>query len=63
MQTVNIQAAKTQLSRLVALASAEESQPPVRRQRVLGILAGQLSVPDSFGEPLPDDLLDVFEGR
>ncbi len=80
MQTVNIHAAKTQLSRLVdeAAAGAEiiiaRAGKPVARlmplaaspapqRRVLGRLAGQISIPADFDAPLPDDVLDAFEGR
>ena len=79
MQTVNIHAAKTQLSRLVEQAAAGEEiiiaragRPLARlvplteaaagRKRVLGMLAGQLQVPDSFDAPLPEDMLAAFEG-
>jgi prevent-host-death family protein len=80
MQTVNIHAAKSQLSRLVDQAAAGEEiiiaragKPVARlvplavaatpRKRVLGILKGTLTVPDDFDAPLPDDVLDAFEGR
>lgn len=78
MTTVNIHAAKTQLSRLVELAATGEEvviaragKPIVRlvpvapatRQRHLGILEGKITVPDDFDAPLPADLLDAFEGR
>jgi prevent-host-death family protein len=80
MQTVNIHAAKTHLSRLVDAAAAGEeiviarAGKPVarlvaleavpRRPIVLGTLAGKLGpIPDDFDAPLPDDLLDAFEGR
>ncbi len=80
MQTVNIHAAKTQLSRLVdeAAAGAEIiiaragkpvarlmplAAPPAPQRRVLGRLAGQISIPADFDAPLPDDILDAFEGR
>lgn len=76
MQTVNIHAAKTQLSRLVDQAAAGEeiviakAGVPVaklvpidrpRAQRVLGLLAGQLRVPDDFDAPLPEEVLRSFE--
>ncbi len=35
---------------------------PARPKRVLGSLAGELVVPADFDAPLPDDLLDAFEG-
>ncbi len=80
MQTVNIHAAKTQLSRLVEKAAAGEeiiiaragkpvarlmplATPPALRKRILGRLAGHLTVPADFDKPLPDDVLDAFDGR
>jgi prevent-host-death family protein len=78
MRTVNIHAAKTQFSRLVDAAAAGEeiliakSGKPVarlgplvapKRKRKLGALAGKLHVPEDFDAPLPDEVLDAFEGR
>jgi prevent-host-death family protein len=78
MRTVNIHAAKTHLSRLVEAAAAGEeiiiakSGKPVaklgplaaeKKKRVLGPLAGKYRVPADFDAPLPDELLDAFEGR
>jgi prevent-host-death family protein len=81
MQTINIHAAKTQLSRLVDEAAAGQEiviaragkpvarlmplAPPPQRapKRVLGILAGQLQVPDDFDAPLSDEDLASFEGH
>ena len=77
MQTINIHAAKTHFSRLVDEAAAGEeiiiakAGKPVARlvplakkpKRQLGLLAGQLTVSDDFDAPLPDDLLDLFEGK
>ena len=79
MQTINIHAAKTQLSRLVdEVASGKEiiiaraGKPvaklvplasPSKQRRVLGRLAGQLTVPADFDAPLPGEVLDAFEGR
>jgi hypothetical protein len=37
--------------------------PRKKAERVLGIFRGQFTVPDDFDAPLPDDLLDLFEGR
>ena len=34
-----------------------------KKNRPLGLAAGKFTVPDSFFEPLPDDLLDLFEGK
>jgi prevent-host-death family protein len=77
MQTVNIHAAKTQLSRLVTAAAAGEEiiiaragrplarlvplAPVAGQRRQLGVLAGRLSVPADFDAPLPDAELDRFE--
>jgi prevent-host-death family protein len=78
MRTVNIHAAKTQLSRLVEAAAAGEeiiiarSGKPMARlgplagppgKRRLGILAGKLRVPEDFDTPLPDEVIEAFEGR
>ena len=78
MEVVNIHAAKTHLSRLVdqvvageEIVIARAGRPvarlvplaPAKPKRVLGLLAGTLTVPDDFDRPLPDDLLDLFEGR
>jgi prevent-host-death family protein len=78
MRMLNIHAVKTQLSRLVeAAAPGEEiiiakSGKPVARLgpladigcgRRLGILAGKLRAPENFDSPLPDELVDGFEGR
>ena len=76
MRTVNIHAAKTQLSRLVEAAAAGEEiiiakagKPVARlgplagpgRSGRLGILAGKLRVPEDF-DATPE-VVDVFGGR
>lgn len=76
MRTLNIHEAKTHLSRIVdeVAAGAEvviaKSGKPMARlvplaerrpKRKLGILAGQLHVPDDFDEPLLNEVLDEFE--
>ena len=78
MVTVNIHEAKTQLSKLVDRAAKGESfiiaksgKPlarlgplhGARRKRRLGVLAGKLRVPEDFDAPLPDEVIDAFEGR
>jgi prevent-host-death family protein len=74
---VNIHEAKTHLSRLlerVALGEeiiiAKSGRPiarllPVRQkpQRVPGTHKDVIVVSDDFDEPLPEELLDAFEGR
>jgi prevent-host-death family protein len=73
--TVNIHAAKTQLSRLLEqveegeeIVIARAGKPiarivplvPTRPKRRLGILEGQYTVADNIDDPLPDDLLEEF---
>lgn len=46
------------------LGLAVEQQASARpRQRPIGLAKGAFEIPASFFEPLPDDLLDAFEGR
>ena len=79
MATVNVHAAKTHFSSLLdRVAAGEEiviakAGKPVARltglasgnrpKRRLGSLAGKLKVSPDFDAPLPDDILDAFEGR
>lgn len=79
MTTVNVHAAKTHFSSLLdRVAAGEEiviakAGKPVARlvgltsdarpKRRLGSLAGRAVVPPDFDAPLPDDVLDAFEGR
>ena len=79
MSTVNIHAAKTHLSRLVEEAAAGEEiiiakagtplaklvplVPVEGKKRRLGLLAGRVTIPADFDAPLPDHVLDAFEGR
>lgn len=75
---VNIYEAKTQLSKLVDLASsgtdvviARAGKPVARltmlqlekRPLVPGLLEGEGWIADDFNDPLPDDLQAAFEGR
>ena len=79
MKQVNIAEAKTHLSRYLSLVEKGETvvlcrrNVPVaeirplparpRRPRPVGIDKGRYTVPDSFFEPLPDEILDAFEGN
>jgi prevent-host-death family protein len=79
VQTVNIYQAKTQLSKLVDLASsgtdvviARAGKPIARltslknkerRKYSLGLLEGKGWIADDFDAPLPDEILAQFEGR
>jgi prevent-host-death family protein len=78
MALVNIQVAKTHLSRLVDRAAAGEeiviakSGRPVAKlvpigeanlePRALGALRGVIEVPDNLNEPLPPEVIDAFYG-
>jgi prevent-host-death family protein len=79
VKQVNIYEAKTQLSKLVDEAARGEdiiiiarAGKPVARltsansapgRRKLGMLNGQFKIPDDFNRPLPDEILDAFEGK
>lgn len=78
MDPINIHSAKTQLSKLieavergeeviiaragtpVAKLVALQNPKPVRKA---GSMKGLFEVPDSFFDPLPEDILDAFEGK
>ena len=76
MISVNVHEAKTRLSRLLERVAAGEeiliskagkpmakltplSKPQINR--VLGLDKGVIKIPEEFGAPLPDDLLQLFE--
>lgn len=79
MDAINVYQAKTRLSELLDRAAAGEEiviarhgrpiarlvayTPPARKRRKLGLLAGKWDVPDDFDAPLPEEILDAFEGR
>ena len=78
MDPINIHSAKTQLSKLIEAAErgeeiiiaragkpvaklvALENQRPPRKA---GSMKGLFEVPESFFDPLPEDILDAFEGK
>jgi prevent-host-death family protein len=78
MKAVNTHEAKTQFSRLLKRVAAGEEITianrgvPVARlvpaavpgaKRKLGAFAGQVTIPDDFDAPLPEELLAAFEGK
>jgi prevent-host-death family protein len=78
MKQVNVHEAKTHLSRLIdeveagaEITIAKAGRPvaklsPIRgkgRRRRLGMLDGKFRIPDDFNAPLPEALLETFEGR
>ena len=78
MIRLNMHEAKTHLSRYVAqlregetilLCRRNEPVAEIRalpaarnKPRPIGLARGQFTVPDSFFEPLPDNLIELFEG-
>ena len=78
MSTVNIHEAKTHFSKLVDAAMrgeetiiAKAGRPaaklvpikPVKSARTPGFLKGKIKIAADFDAPLPDYLVDAFEGR
>ncbi len=78
MKTVNVHEAKTHLSRLLERVSAGEeiviarSGKPVARlvpekrstgRREPGSAVGEITIKESFYDPLPEEILRAFEGR
>ena len=78
MKEVNVHEAKTQFSRLLRRVAAGEEitianrgvpvarlvpVPGEKRKRLLGMYHGEITISEDFDAPLPDDLLDLFEGR
>ena len=49
--------------RNVAVAELRPVRRTRKKPRPFGFARGEFEIPDSFFEPLPDDLLDAFEGR
>ncbi len=77
MRIVNMNEAKTHLSKLIQETSkgegviiAKAGKPVARRvpireskeRRRLGLLAGKFSVPDDFDAPLADEVIASFQG-
>jgi prevent-host-death family protein len=77
MDSFNVHEAKTHFSKILAKVQAGEEvviakagRPIARvvpihspRQRVPGRWRGQIWIAGDFDAPLPDDLLDAFEGK
>ncbi len=79
MFRINIHEAKTCLSRVIARVEKGETAVLCRRnvpvaeihrvsrvdsrRRPVGLAKGSVKIPKTFFDPLPDDMLDAFEGR
>lgn len=47
----------------IAEIKPASSNPVAKQLRPFGLCAGEFVVPDDFDAPLPEDVLDSFEGR
>jgi prevent-host-death family protein len=78
MKQMNIHQAKTELSKLVERVEAGEQiviaragKPAAklvplnkaRGRRRLGLLNGKFRIPEDFNAPLPESIIDSFEGK
>lgn len=78
MTSVNLYEAKTRLSELVEAAHEGETiviaksgralatlgpLPAAKKRIRLGLMKGKIRIAADFDAPLPDDLLEAFEGR
>lgn len=79
MVQINVHEAKTHFSRYLKRAAQGETivvclrNVPIAQitplpsaakgRRPLGLYKGQFKVTEAFFDPLPDDLLDLFEGK
>ena len=79
MQVISMHQAKSNLSSLVKRAAngetlligayghAEAMLAPINSNplivKKIGLLAGKLKVPDNFNNPLPETIIDSFEGN
>jgi len=79
MIKLNIHEAKTHLSefltrleegdtiilckRNVPIAEIRALKPAMRAPRPLGLAKGKFKIPKSFFEPLPEEVLEEFEGK
>ena len=46
-----------------ALAGEPFERPPQGELRPIGLAEGEFVVPEDFDDPLPDEILDAFEGK
>ncbi len=47
----------------VGLTQDNKNHKVAFKKRPIGLLKGKLKIPTSFFEPLPDELIDSFEGK
>lgn len=79
MEKISVHQAKTHFSKLIERAErgeefviARAGRPVARlgplpkarkKRRRLGLLDGKFTIPDDFNAPLPQGVIDAFEGR
>lgn len=49
--------------RNVPVAELRSTRPARRKLRAIGLDKGKFTIPPEFFDPLPDELLDYFDGR
>jgi len=55
-ETIIVYQGKRAVAEIRPLAESDQLRP-------VGLAEGEFVVPDDFDDPLPEDLLDAFEGR
>ncbi len=60
-ETIVIEEEGRAQAKLVGLGG--QINQPVAGRRGLGMLRGRITAPDDFDAPLPDDVVDCFEGH
>lgn len=63
MLVVSTEEMQSELARLIESVKEGIAQPKSVELRPFGLCAGEFVVPDDFDEPLPQDVLELFESR
>jgi hypothetical protein len=63
MNKVNNHQAKTHSSEYLDHVTSAPLPRPRQAKRPIGLVKNKLKIPKSFLKPLPDELLDAFEGN
>jgi prevent-host-death family protein len=62
-ETIIITEKDKPVAEVKSLTPSTSTQSVSAPRRPIGLYAGQFTVPDDFDAPLPDDILNEFEGR
>ncbi len=54
---------KLPAKRQVIVTIVVEEKPPTQKLRPFGLCAGEFSVPENFDDPLPESIIETFEGK